>query len=130
MQRHSTRAPVPGKRIALLTCMLVWHAAVVAADVLPAHLTGTWGAAESLYEGDEGQLQMHLDSDGFGVMTGSAPRPIRIDGKDEGGPEVRAPIGFALRATLTARVVALDPTDAEKARRVETTAATKRQARH
>lgn len=126
MERHSRRPPAPGKRIALLACMLAWHAAVAASDVLPVHLTGTWGTAASLHEGDAGQSQLHLDADGYGVMVGSTPRPTRIDGKDHEGPQVRAVIGFPLRATLdgttlTARVVALDPKDAEKARRIEIT---------
>jgi len=123
---HCWWISAPGRRTVLLACMLSWHAAVAAADVLPAHLTGSWGTAESLYDGESGQSQMHLDADGYGVMVGSTPRPQRIDGKNDAGPEVHAVIGFPLRATLdgttlTARVVALDPKDAEKARRAETT---------
>ena len=126
MERHSRRPPAPGKRVALLACVLAWHTAVAASDVLPAHLTGTWGTAASLHEGDTGQSQLHLDVDGYGVMVGSTPRPTRIDGKDDDGSHVRALIGFPLRATLdgttlTARVVGLDRKDAEKARRIEIT---------
>lgn len=126
MRRSSLSTPAPGKHIVLLACMLAWHAAVTAANVLPAHLTGTWGTAESLYDGEAGQSQMHLDADGYGVMVGSTPRPSRLDGKSDEGPGVRAFIGFPLRATLdgntlAVRVVALDPKDVEKAHRAETT---------
>lgn len=110
----------------LFVCTLGLHVLGCAADVLPAHLTGTWGTAESLYDGKFGQSQIHLDADGYGVMVGSTPSPHRLDGKVEEEQEVRAIIGFPLRATLdgttlTARVVVLDPKDAEKARRAETT---------
>ncbi len=116
----------PGRHTVLLACMLAWHGAATAADVLPTHLTGSWGTAESLYDGESGQSQMHLDADGYGAMVGSTSRPQRIDGKDDAGPEVRAIIGFPVRATLdgatlTVRVVALDPKDAERARRAGTT---------
>ncbi|MDY0962992.1 hypothetical protein [Massilia sp. CFBP9026] len=126
MDRHSRWTPAPGKRTVLLACMLAWHAAVAAADVLPAKLTGTWGTAESLYEGKAGQSQMHLDADGYGVVVGSTSPPQRIDGKGDAGPEVRAIAGFPLHATLdgttlTARMVALDPKDAEEARSTLTT---------
>jgi len=126
MKCRSWKAAAPGKRMVLFACALGWHALGCAADVLPAHLTGTWGTAESLYAGETGQSQMHLDADGYGVMVGSTQAPQRIDGKDGEGSEVRAIIGFPLRATLDgrtlmARVVALDPKDAEKARRAETT---------
>ncbi|MGF6274264.1 hypothetical protein ABIB38_002644 [Massilia sp. UYP11] len=70
---------------------------------MPAHLADTWGTAESLYGGEAGQSQMYLDSDGYGVMAGSTSPPTRIDGKDDEGPQVRALIGFPLRAGITCR---------------------------
>lgn len=96
--------------------------AASATDFLPSCLTGTWDTAETLFAGETGQVEIYLQPDGLGIMIGSAPPARRIDGKDDGKPGLRAIAGFPLRAivegdTLTARPIALDPREEEKARR-------------
>ena len=122
MRRHFPRAVALGRHKALLACALCWHLAAAAADVVPSHLTGTWGTAESLYADNAEQVDIYLQPDGYGIMAGSAPPARRLDGKDDGKPALRAIAGFPLRATvdadmLTARLIALDPRGEDKARR-------------
>jgi len=78
----------------------IWHVAASAGDVLPSYLTGTWATAASLYEGDEGQSELHLFSDGFGLMAGSTPPAKRAEGVNDGKPGLRALVGFPVRVTL------------------------------
>lgn len=116
------RVPAAGKHAVLLACALAWHPIAIAADVLPPHLAGTWATAQSLYDGETAQAEIHLQPDGFGIMAGSAPPARRLDGKDDGKPALRAVAGFALRATvdgntLTVRPISLDPAKENKARR-------------
>ena len=88
-----------------VACCLSAHAA----DVLPAHLVGTWGTAPSLYDGTTGQSQLHFQADGFGVAVGSTPPAVRADGVDDGKPAPRAVIGFGLRAKLDGEVLVAQP---------------------
>jgi len=80
-----------------------------AADVLPAHLVGTWGTAPSLYDGTTGQSHLHFQADGFGVAVGSTPPTVRTDGVDDGKPAPRAVIGFGLRVRLDGEVLVAQP---------------------
>ncbi|WP_137175493.1 hypothetical protein [Massilia sp. HP4] len=122
MGRYPVRVATPGKRSMLLALSLAWHAFATAADVLPAHLTGTWGTAESLFAGEDEQVELRLLPDGYGVMAGSTPPARRMDGSNATVPDMRIVMGFPLRATfagdtLTARMIALDPRQEDEARR-------------
>ncbi|MTW01514.1 hypothetical protein [Pseudoduganella ginsengisoli] len=112
-------------------CRLGWgllgsvlHVAAQAAFELPDHLTGTWGTGASLYDGTGPQGDLYLMADGQGVMAGSGPAPVRVDGKDDGKLAVRAVIGFAVRSTwqddvLTIKPYTDDPVQAAKLERVQ-----------
>ena len=93
----------------LLTLCMSWPLLAHAADALPRHLTGTWGTAESLYAGAEGQTELLLLADGFGAMQGSTPPASRIDGSDDGKVAPRAIIGFPLRATAEGDTITAKP---------------------
>lgn len=86
-----------------------WHLAANATDVIPSYLTGSWGTAASLYEGDKGQSEMYLFSDGSGLMVGSSPPAKRTDGVEDGMPGPRALAGFPIRVTLENDVLLARP---------------------
>lgn len=76
------------------------QASVAAAPAFPEHLTGTWATAESLFAGIEAQAEVHLAADGFGIMAGSTPAPVRLDGVKDDKPAPRGIVGFPLRAEM------------------------------
>lgn len=76
------------------------QASAAAAPVFPEHLTGTWATAESLFSGTEAQAEVHLAADGFGIMAGSTPAPVRLDGVKDDKPAPRGIVGFPLRAEM------------------------------
>jgi hypothetical protein len=80
-------------RLSLLALCVSCHLPVHAADVLPRHLTGTWGTAESLYAGVTGQTELLLLPDGLGAMRGSTPPASRADSIDDGKVAPRAIVG-------------------------------------
>jgi hypothetical protein len=88
------------KRVLTLAIAIALQVSAQAADVVPAHLTGTWGTAESLYAGTAAQNEMMLQANGFGLIAGSGTAPRRLDGVDDGKPALRAIIGFPVRATV------------------------------
>lgn len=90
----------------LLSCAAVSLSAH-AADVLPAHIIGTWGTGASLYDGAERQAEIYLLADGFGMAAGSTPPAHRADGVDDGKPGPRAIIGFPVRAALEGDTLSL-----------------------
>lgn len=96
-------------RYSLLALCMFWPLLANAADALPRHLTGTWGAAESLYASATEQTELLLLADGFGAMQGSTPPASRIDGSDDGKAAPRAIIGFPLRATADGDTITAKP---------------------
>jgi hypothetical protein len=96
-------------RLSLLALCVSCHLPVHAADVLPRHLTGTWGTAESLYAGVTGQTELLLLPDGLGAMRGSTPPALRADGIDDGKVAPRAIVGFPLRATADGDTITAKP---------------------
>jgi hypothetical protein len=93
------------KRALLLGLAVAWQLTAHAADVIPAHLTGVWGTAESLYAGTTGQSELHLQADGFGVLVGSSASPTLSSGPDKGKPGPRVVMGFPVRATWDGDIV-------------------------
>ncbi len=88
-----------------------WHVCAAAADGLPAHLTGAWGTAESLYAGTVAQYELLLLADGFGTFTGSSPPMTHNSGPDKGkpAPHMRAVLGLPLRATFEGDILKVRP---------------------
>jgi len=89
------------KNLVMLLAAL-WQLPSIAADRIPDGLTGSWGTAESLHAGGTGQTEMHLLTDGFGVLAGSTP-PAQENGGAPADPAAHAPraiIGFPFQATL------------------------------
>jgi len=76
MARRSSKAASPG----------------CAVDVLPPHLAETRDMAESLYACETGRAEIHLRSEGFGIMAGSAPPAVRLDGRDDTDPTSRVTV--------------------------------------
>lgn len=95
-----------GRTSALLLCGSL-HLVASATGALPTELTGTWGTAASLYEGDVSQSELYILGDGFGVAAGSTPPARRIDGKDDGKAPLRALVGFPFHATLDGDILKL-----------------------
>jgi hypothetical protein len=83
------------------------HLVASAADVLPVHLIGTWGTAQSLYEGTDKQTEVHLLTDGYGIVVGSTQVPQRVGGTSDGKPGPRAILGFPVQAVLNGDVLML-----------------------
>lgn len=83
------------------------HLLVSAAEVFPVHLIGTWGTAQSLYEGTDKQTEVHLLADGYGIVVGSTQVPQRAGGISDGKPGPRAILGFPVRAALNGEVLML-----------------------
>jgi hypothetical protein len=83
------------------------HFVVSAAEVLPVHLIGTWGTAESLYEGTDKQTEVHLLTDGYGIVVGSTQALQRVGGLSDGQPGPRAIVGFPVEAVLNGDVLML-----------------------
>ena len=76
------------------------QASAAAGPAFPEYLTGTWATAESLFAGTEAQAELHLAADGFGIMGGSTPAPIRLDGVKDDKPAPRGIVGFPLQAEM------------------------------
>lgn len=86
-----------------LNCMMAQ-----AAPVLPDHLGGTWGTAESLYAGQSEQVQLFVESDGLGMLAGSSRAPMHKDRKTV-EPALRAIMGMPVRVTLDKDQLILHP---------------------
>ena len=84
------------KRLIPLLLATAWHLSAQAADPLPAHVAGSWGAAQTV---------MYLQADGYGLMAGSTPP---VEGAN-GSADARAIIGFPVRATLDGDTLLLRP---------------------
>lgn len=97
------------KRVSTLLLCGALHLAAHAADVLPVYLTGTWGTADSLYEGTDAQSAMYFLQDGFGMAVASTPPARRTDGSDDGKTALRAIVGFPFRATWAGEILTLHP---------------------
>ena len=97
------------KRLLAVALAGAWHAGAAAADVLPAHLAGVWGTAESLYSGTVTQYELLLLADGFGTFTGAhAGSPGRAQDGDK--PMTgRVIMGLPLRATVDGDVLTAQP---------------------
>ncbi|MCC2971335.1 hypothetical protein [Massilia sp. IC2-476] len=81
----------------------------LADDVLPGHLVGVWGTAESLYAGTTAQSELHLLANGTGIMAGSSPPAISIADPGKINPNMRAVVGFPVRATSDGDRLSLQP---------------------
>jgi hypothetical protein len=86
----------------LLALAAACPSSALADAVVPAHLAGVWGTAESLYAGTTAQSELHLLANGTGIMAGSSPPMSYTAGPDKGkiDPTMRAVLGFALRASV------------------------------
>ncbi|XLZ70731.1 hypothetical protein ABT364_01835 [Massilia sp. SR12] len=100
---------MPIQRLSLLLLFCLCHLAASAGNALPPNLTGTWATGASLYEGATSQGELHLFSDGFGLMVGSSPPPKRTDGVDDGKPGPRVIMGFPVRVTQEKDVLLARP---------------------
>ena len=87
----------------LATCPL----AAFAADVLPSHLVGTWGADPSMDLGTPGTQIMVLRADAYGMILASRP-------SESGEPGTVDVLGFPVRVTLEGKTVTLDPVHPSK----------------
>jgi hypothetical protein len=94
------------KRLSL-ALVFALHLSAHAADVLPAHVTGSWSTAAP-DAADAAQTAMHLQADGYGLLIGTAPAK-RIAGVDDGKPLPRVAVGFPVRATLNGDTLHLQP---------------------
>lgn len=88
------------RRLFICVMLAGIQASAVAAPAFPEHLTGTWATAESLFSGTEAQAEVHFAADGFGLMAGSTPAPVRLDGVKDDKPAPRGIVGFPLRAEM------------------------------
>ncbi len=95
----------------LFPCLFlaVCHSLAAADGALPAHMTGVWATAESLYAGTASQSEMHLQEDGFGMFAGSSAALPLADGVEDGAPAPRAVIGFLFSSTLDGTTLTLSP---------------------
>jgi hypothetical protein len=96
-------------RFSTLLCGALLHLSVNAADVVPAHLTGTWGTGASLHDGKDEQTELYLLPDGYGAIAGSTPPMPRKDGADDGKPAPRVIMGFPLHARMDGDTLMLRP---------------------
>lgn len=96
----------------LLPILLAFaQATAVAADTLPRHLAGTWGTAETLFDGTDEQLFVFLAGDGAAAVIGSRRAPAAATG-DGGAPGRARPVmGFPATASLDGDMVTLRPFD-------------------
>lgn len=76
---------------------------------MPAHLSGVWGTAESLWAGTEAQFELQLQLDGFGAFAGSTKPMTRTDGKPDQARPPRVILGLPFRATLDGDVLTVQP---------------------
>ena len=81
----------------------------MADDVIPSHLTGVWGTAESLFAGTTAQAELYLEGDGFGLIAGSSPPSTINAGPVKGKPGRRVTMGVPLRATLEGVTLTAQP---------------------
>lgn len=95
-----------------LACQTMTHAAGI-----PAHLTGIWATAESLYTGTTGQSALHLADDGLGVLVVSSAPAKRSAGAPDGDTPPRVVMALPARVTLegdTVTVQVFMPDDKER----------------
>jgi hypothetical protein len=97
-----TRLPV------VFALALALHLSAHAADMLPAHVTGSWSTAATPDAANGAQTAMHLQADGYGLLIGTAPTK-RIAGVDDGKPLPQIVMGFPVRATLDGDTLRLQP---------------------
>lgn len=99
------------KRGLLLGLAIAWQMPALGADPIPPHLTGVWATADSLYAGTTAQSELYLQADGSGMIIGSPPPPVRLDGPERGtaAQNMRAVLGLPLRAVAEAEVLTLHP---------------------
>ncbi|SFC62697.1 hypothetical protein [Massilia yuzhufengensis] len=101
----------PLAKRAILFALAAWQLSATAADVIPAHLVGVWGTAESLYAGTTAQAELYLQADGTGMLVGSSAPALHATGADKGKPDptMRVVLGVPLRATLEGDVLSAQP---------------------
>lgn len=102
---------------------MLWLMPAQAAPVLPGHIAGSWGTADSLYAGDTEQVQLFLEADGLGMLAGSGKPPINKDGSKIAGIAPRPIMAMPVRAVLNEDVLTLQPfllgkAEAEKAKKL------------
>lgn len=97
------------RRALLLGIAATWQVTAAAQDIIPAHLAGVWGTAESLYVGTAAQSELYLQADGLGVVRSSSKAPARIGGTPSAEPEPRLIVGLPLRARLDGNVLMAQP---------------------
>lgn len=99
------------KRGLLLGLAIAWQMPALGADPIPPHLAGVWATADSLYAGTTAQSELYLQADGSGMIVGSAPPPVCLDGPARGtaAANMRAVLGLPLRAVAEAEVLTLHP---------------------
>ena len=91
----------------VLSLALALHLSAHAANVLPAHVTGSWSTAAP-DAGDTARTVLHLQVDGYGLMIGSQAAK-RTDGVDDGKPAPRVVMGFPVRGALDGDTLRLQP---------------------
>lgn len=84
-------------------------ALALADDIIPPHLTGVWGTADSLYAGTTGQTELHLQANGFGVVAGSSAPLLETAGANKGQSLGRIVLGVPFRARIDAGALAIQP---------------------
>lgn len=94
---------------ALLALAAACALPALADDIVPAHLTGVWGTAASLFEGTTEQAEMHLQADGFGLLIGSSPPSTISSGPDKGKPGPRVTMGVPFRSGLDGATLTIVP---------------------
>ena len=86
----------------LLALLAACPFAALAADVLPAHLAGTWSTEPSMDLYTPGNQVMLLRADGYGLVFASRPG-------DDGKPGSRDVMGYPMRITLEGDTLTLKP---------------------
>lgn len=86
--------------LVLLGCLVRLQASMAAEPSFTEQLVGTWATADSLFAGTEAQAELHLTADGFGIMAGSTPAPVRSDGVGDEKLAPRGIVGYSLQAQM------------------------------
>jgi len=97
------------KRACALALAAACTLPALADDLIPTHLTGVWGTAESLYAGTTAQSELHVQADGFGVLAGSTAPLIETAGPNKGKPAGRVVLGVPFRARLEGETLVVQP---------------------
>lgn len=96
------------KRV-LLALVAACALPALADDLVPSHLTGMWGTADSLFAGTTEQAEIYLQADGFGLLAGSSAPSTITSGPDKRKPGPRVTLGVPFRSGLDGATLTIVP---------------------